>query len=196
VAHRKDRRNHVQFFRPCKRCGEPFEFCGACEPGRLYCGDACSKAAREESVRQARDKYNDRGSEEGREAHRIEEADRRERRRVGDQRRREQAGRVEMLAAAAYRAAEEASNEVSVPFASPLAPSLPSLGDPRGANDRAASATTAPTEWVLVAWPELLAQAQQRLGTEASCRFCSRRGQIVRVISIEEWRREVRRGFG
>ena len=52
------------------------------------------------------------------------------------------------------------------------------------------------TKWVLVAGPELLVEAGSRLGTEATCPFCGRRGRIVRVVSLEQWRRRTRRGFG
>lgn len=51
-------------------------------------------------------------------------------------------------------------------------------------------------EWILVVPLDLLPQAERRLGTEASCPFCGRRGRIVRVVSLEQWRRRVRRGFG
>lgn len=50
-------------------------------------------------------------------------------------------------------------------------------------------------DWILVAWPEALAAARQRLGTEASCPLCGRRGRIVRVVSLDEWRRWIRRGL-
>jgi hypothetical protein len=58
------------------------------------------------------------------------------------------------------------------------------------------AARAAVVEWILVAWPEALEEAQRRLGTEATCPFCGRRGRIVRVVSIEQWRRRTRRGFG
>jgi len=53
-----------------------------------------------------------------------------------------------------------------------------------------------PVEWVLAACPELLAAARLRVDTEASCPFCGRRGRIVGVVSLEEWRRRLRHGVG
>jgi len=46
----------------------------------MYCSDECSKAARAESAREARDTYNARDTEAGRALHAAEEAARRERR--------------------------------------------------------------------------------------------------------------------
>jgi hypothetical protein len=37
--------------------------------------------------------------------------------------------------------------------------------------------------------------AHKRLGKQASCPFCGRRGRIVRVVSIDEWRRRTRHSF-
>jgi hypothetical protein len=51
-------------------------------------------------------------------------------------------------------------------------------------------------EWILVAWPSLLEAASRRKGAEATCPFCGRQGRIVEVISIDQWRRRPRRGFG
>lgn len=51
-------------------------------------------------------------------------------------------------------------------------------------------------EWVLVAWPELLAAAQGRQGSEATCPFCGRQGRVAQVVSVDEWRRNLRHGFG
>lgn len=51
-------------------------------------------------------------------------------------------------------------------------------------------------EWVLVAWPELLEAAREREGRQATCSFCGRSGRIVRVVSLDEWRRRLRYGFG
>jgi len=184
VGHRTHRPEQVLFTRQCERCSAVFEYCGGCQPGRLYCGDKCSEIARLQSVRQAHDKYNDRGSEEGLEVHRLEEQERRDRRaqeleresdetRVGD-----------------HRCHEEGS-ELQVPLLA-VTPSAAEVLDV--AFQRAARAAV--VEWVLVAGPELLAQARRRLGAEASCPFCGRRGRIVRVLSLDEWRRRPRRGFG
>ena len=176
VAHREHRQSHVLFTRPCGRCSEIFEYCGSCQPGRLYCCDECSEGAREESVRQAHANYNDRESPEGMEAHRLEEKDRRDRRareRVGDHRCPEEIGELQVPALAATQAAAEVRDVTP---------------------KRAARAAV--VEWILVAWPEALEEAQRRLGTEATCPFCGRRGRIVRVVSIEQWRRRTRRGFG
>jgi hypothetical protein len=50
--------------------------------------------------------------------------------------------------------------------------------------------------WVLVAWPELLEAARSRLGSEAMCPFCLRRGRIVQVVALEQWRHRLRHGVG
>jgi hypothetical protein len=188
----------VLFTRPCERCGEPFDYCGSCQPGRLYHGEACSRAAREESAQAARAKYNDRESEEGREAHRLEEADRRDRHArecVGDHRLQALAGTLQVPSSAAYQAAAEVRDGA---LTIPAAP--PTLGVPGrcagSAEPQVDTARPTLTEWTLVAWPELLPAARRRLGTEAPCPFCGRRGRIVRVVSRDEWRRRVRYGFG
>jgi hypothetical protein len=59
-------------------CGKSFEHCG-CEPGRCYCSEECSAAARAVGAKEARATYNARDTEEGRAAHAAEEAERRER---------------------------------------------------------------------------------------------------------------------
>ena len=186
------------FTRPCERCGEPFDYCGICQPGRLYDGEACSRAAREESARAARAKYNDRESEEGREAHRLEEAARRERlakERVGDHRLQVLADGLQVPALAAHQAAAEVRDDTLMAPADPQ-----TLGTPEpfagSAEPQVGVASPVPTEWTLVAWPKLLSAAGRRLGTEASCPFCGRRGRIVRVVSLDDWRRRVRYGFG
>ena len=51
-------------------------------------------------------------------------------------------------------------------------------------------------QWVLVASPGLLRAARGRLGSQASCPFCGRAGRIVRVVSLLQWCRRVRYGFG
>ena len=45
-------------------------------------------------------------------------------------------------------------------------------------------------EWTIVAWPGLLAAAQQLLGTQVGCPWCDRRGIVVRVFSLDDWREE------
>jgi hypothetical protein len=44
-------------------------------------------------------------------------------------------------------------------------------------------------QWVAVAWPGLLAQAQQLHGQRWSCSCCGRTGRVVDVVPLEEWRR-------
>lgn len=186
------------FTRACERCGKPFDYCGSCQPGRLYHGEECSKAARKESARAARAKYNDRGSEEGQEVHRLEEAARRGRiaeGRVGDRRLQALAGRLLVPASAAHQAAAEVRDGALMV---PAAPPTLDVADPctAAAEPQVDTARPAPTEWTLVAWPELLPAARRRLGTEAVCPFCGRRGRIVRVVSFDDWRRRIRYGFG
>lgn len=185
------------FTRPCERCGEPFDYCGSCQPGRLYDGEACSRAARTESVRAVRAKYNDRDSEEGREAHRLEEAARRERlakERVGDHRLQVLVGRLQVPASAAYQAAAEVGDGA---LTTPAVPQTLGAPEPGAGSAELAVGTArcAPTRWTLVAWPELLRTARRRLGTEARCPFCGRCGQIVRVVALDDWRRRLRYGF-
>jgi hypothetical protein len=78
-----------------------------------------------------------------------------------------------MQAAAAKQAAEEACD-------------APSKRSPRASV----------VEWILVVPLDLLPEAEKRLGTVASCPFCGRRGRIVRVVSLDQWRRRGRRGLG
>ena len=80
VARRRHLPSHALVTRRCERCDAEFDCCGSCEPGRLYCGDECSKASREESATVARARYNDRSSPEGLAWHALEERDRRARR--------------------------------------------------------------------------------------------------------------------
>ena len=215
VARRGHHALHALFCRPCERCGKPFDYCGSCQPGRKYCSKECSEAARAESKGRARAQYNDRGSEEGRKVHRLEEATRRALRaqeRVGDHRCHEESGGVEEPALAACPAATEASDAT---FSSPMVvreiepaselqepalaayPAAAKAGEigpaPSGSKMAPKVATV---EWVVVAWPGLLVAARKRLGTEATCPFCGRRGLIVRVVSIDEWRRRTRCSFG
>ena len=200
MAHRKHQPSHVLFTRPCEWCGEPFDYCGSCQPGRLYGDEACSNAAREESTRAARAKYNDRESEEGREAHRLEEATRRERlaqKRVGDLRIQVQADGLLMPSSAAHQAAAEASNDTLM---APADPAILGAPEPCATHvepppDGPRPPPTEPAEWTLVACPGLLDAAQRRLGTEAQCPFCGRHGRIVRVVSLDHWRRRHRYGI-
>lgn len=158
----------VLFYRPCKRCQGAFLYCRGREPGRLYCGQECAAGATEERERRARKKYRD--SPEGREQHRDEEAERRERHRgerVGDRRLNGEKGELQIVAAAApcARAVEEECD------------------GPRGEMGEG-------VEWLLVAWPGLLTQAEQWLGTHLGCPWCGRQGTVVRVVGLEEWRGE------
>lgn len=174
-----------------------FDCCGSCQPGRCYCRDACSEAARAASARAARAKYNDRGSEEGRKIHRLEEQERRSRAskkqvqeehevRVGDHRCQEGASGLQMAASAA----PASSSAAEVLDVAPVVECAAAV--------RASCAAV--VEWVLVASLELVDPAQRRLGGEAVCPFCGQRGRIVRVVSIKEWREEwrqrIRHGFG
>lgn len=138
-----------------------------------------------ESKQRARRKHNDRSSAEGREAHRAEEADRRARRArdaVGDHRCGDVAGGVEGSVLAAEQVATEASD---------------ARPDPAVVCETVeVQEELEPVQWVLVAWPEELSAARRRLGTEARCPFCGRRGRIVRVVSIDEWNHHLRRGVG
>lgn len=47
-----------------------------------------------------------------------------------------------------------------------------------------------PLEWLLVAWPELLAAATWLLGSSVACPGCGRRGVVVRVVSMDAWDEE------
>lgn len=181
--------HHVLFVRPCASCAGAFDYCGSCQPGRRYCGDRCGAGARSASVRRAQARYNDRASEEGRQAHRLEEADRRARRSaevVGDHRCHGKSGELRALPSTAPHAVAEVFNAASVHPVSP-----PPVREPR-------EGAPAPErlEWVLVAWPELLGAARRRAGTEVRCPFCGRHGRVVEVISIDQWRRRPRRGLG
>lgn len=152
---------HVLFLVPCGWCGEPFHFCRRCEPGRRYCGEECSLLAKRERARRARKKY--RSSPEGREQHRDEEAERRERRRaerVGDRRCEDKPAPVQRVAA---RVAVAESD-----------------GAPEGVDE---------VEWLLVVWPGLLAIAERWLGEHVACPFCGHLGRVARVIEWEDWHR-------
>jgi hypothetical protein len=112
-------------------------------------------------VKRAQKQY--RKSPEGQEQHRDEERRRRERQRegVGDRRCGAEEGGIERLAtAAACQADEEPENE----------------GEE--------------LEWKLVAWPEVLARAWQLLGSQLECGCCGRRGRVMEVLALDEWRRQ------
>jgi hypothetical protein len=168
---------HVLCLKPCKRCGEPFEHCRSCEPGRLYCLE-CAPIASRERERRAHRTY--RHSPEGKQQHHDEEHERRKRRRKErkaggpggrDRRCVVPSGRLQVVSAAARSAAEE----------------------PRSDRMR----ESPPVEWILVAWPGLLALARRLLGTEMVCPFCGRVGRVVRLVALDEWRRRrVPRGVG
>jgi hypothetical protein len=124
--------------------------------------------AMEERKRKARKKYRD--SPEGVEQHRDEEEERRARRRlerVGD--RRLETGRAQLqmqpTTAQYARAAQENGD-----------------GPDKDQGKQ--------VEWLLVAWPALLAEAELLLGTQAACPCCGRQGLVVRVVSLDEWRDE------
>jgi hypothetical protein len=158
----------VLFYRPCKRCKEGFLYCRAREPGRRYC-DECVAPAQKERERKARKNY--RSSPEGREQHNDEQERWRERQRerVGDRRLEADEGRVEMLGnAAPYERAEEEPGDEPIQ----------------------AQPTVEPLEWVLVAWPELLAAANRQLGFSVACSGCGRRGVVVRVVPLADWDEE------
>lgn len=197
MARRVHQSHDALFWRPCGRCGHWFEYCGSCQPGRTYCGEECSEAAREKSTRRARAKYNDRDSDEGREAHRAEEAERRARRardRVGDHRLQEQAEGLGLTGSAAFQPASE-SSDVALVSPGSQDPGVLDLSGPC-AEPPTEGPTSMPVEWVLVVWPGRVRAARRRVGTEATCPFCGRRGRVSCVVSLDRWRRCVRRGFG
>ena len=184
---REHHATHALFMRTCLSCDKPFDYCGSCQPGRRYCGNACSEPARVACVRQAQAKYNDRDSDEGREIHRLEEADRRERHGampVGDHRCPANSGRLRVAPSTAPHVVAETSDAAT--SISPVAPSSVEAFELQ---------PEVRPEWTLVASPSLLAAASRRLGDEASCPFCGRQGRIVEVVSVEQWRRRPRRGF-
>jgi hypothetical protein len=156
----------ILFYRPCACCQQAFHYCRGREPGRRYCGEACAAWARWERERKARKTY--RVSPEGQEQHRDEEGERRARRRheaVGDR-----------------RLALESSEVQRVDPVSPYVHAVKEGHGERGQDegDR--------MEWVLVAWPGLLVAAGAMVGTEMGCPGCGRRGTVVRVVSLAEWR--------
>jgi hypothetical protein len=158
----------ILFYRPCARCQQAFLYCRGREPGRRYCGESCATEAKEVRERKARKKY--RASPEGQEQHRDEEAERRERHRqeaVGDRRLGPASCEVQRVASAS-------------PYAHAVEEGRGEPGEDEGER----------VEWVLVAWPGVLAAAGALLGAEVECPGCGRRGPVVRVVSLAEWRGE------
>lgn len=158
----------VLFYRPCKRCERAFFYCRGRQPGRLYCGEECSAGAKEDRERRARKKY--RESPDGIEQHRDEEAERRERRqleRVGDRRTEPEKGQLQTVTTTA-------------PYERGVEENCDAPGRDEGER----------VEWVLVAWPELVAEAAQLLGTQVECACCGRRGPVARVLELDDWRPE------
>lgn len=162
---------HVLLLKVCKRCGKAFKHCRSCEPGRLYCTECSPLAAREREQKAHRRYY--RETPEGRRQHHDEEHERRKRRcleRKGatlggrDRRCAPVQGRLEMLATAAHQAAQE----------------------PR----RVPLSHRAPVEWLLVAWPGLLAAARRQLGAKEACTLCGRQGWVRRVVPLEVYRQQ------
>lgn len=141
-------------------------------------------------MRGAHTRYNDRGSDEGQQVHRAEEADRRARRSaetVGDHRCHEKSGELRVRPSTAPHAVAET---IDAPLINPVVPVI------EPSELRGVAPASERLEWILVAWPELLEAASRRRSTEASCPFCGRQGRIVEVISVDQWRHRSRRGFG
>jgi hypothetical protein len=44
-------------------------------------------------------------------------------------------------------------------------------------------------EWMLVAWPEVRAAAEQMLDRTLTCPCCGRCGRVLEVLELAEWRR-------
>ena len=156
----------VLFYRPCKRCQQGFFYCRR-EPGRRYCGEECAGEATEERVQKARQKYRD--SPEGREQHRDEESERRQRHRldrVGDRRLEPAHGELQIVATTA-------------PFKRALKE-----------RDAKPDKSDGQLEWLLVVWPSLLTEAEGWLGLELACPVCGRKGIVGRVAGLDDWRGE------
>jgi hypothetical protein len=163
----------VLFLRPCKRCQRAFLHCRSREPGRLFCAE-CSLAARKEREKRARRNYRD--QDYGKEQHRDEEAERRERirlGRVGDRRCFDAQGSLQVAATTAIEAvATEAAHALHA---------------------RKARAV----QWLLVAWPGLFSAAVRLVGVRVACPCCGRMGPVSRVMQLDTWREaRRRRGFG
>lgn len=158
----------ILFYRPCARCQQAFLYCRGQEPGRRYCGEACATWAKGERERKARKTY--RASLEGQEQHRDEEEERRARRRleaVGDRRLVLQSSEVQRV--------------------DPASPSVHAIEEGHSEPEEDKEERV---EWVLVAWPGVLAAAAAMLGAEVECPGCGRRGPVVRVVSLADWHGE------
>ena len=106
-------------------------------------------------------------------------------------------GRVAADARLGDHRCREASEELTVCPSAVSAPAAEVVNViARPAPDCVRAAYAVLVEWVLVAEPGLLAQAQSRLYREATCPCCGRRGRVGRVIGLEQWRRRNRGGFG
>lgn len=144
-----------------------FRQCNRCQQAFWYCHGRepgrryCFECAPlAKREREQRARREYRDSEEGREQHRDEESRRRERLRgVGDRRCTAEPGPIEARATATYETA---------------------VKEPGDARE---------FEWVLVAWPEVLATAEQLLGSQLTCRCCGRQGRVTSVLKLAEWRR-------
>jgi hypothetical protein len=126
--------------------------------------------ARKEREQRARRNY--RGKDYGKEQHRDEEAERRERTRlgrVGDRRCDDSQGR---LLVSPTTAIEPVVTEVADAFA-------------RG--------ETRKIRWLLVAWPGLFAAATRLVGVTVECPCCGRAGPIEQAVRLDAWRSSRRR---
>lgn len=150
------------------------EYCHSCEPGRRYCEECAPRAGRARKHRAHTTYY--RGTPEGRKQHHDEEHVRR-RRRSAERRALEERGGDRRLGVV--------EDELQV---GPRTVGGPSVEEP-GREVLEVEPEQTRVEWVLVAWPGLLAAAGLRVGTEVSCAACGRTGRIRRVVSHEEWAR-------
>jgi hypothetical protein len=186
---------HILIIRPCKRCGEPFQHCRGCEPGRLYCL-ACSPLASRERERKAHKTYY--RSDEGREQHHYEEHERRKRRRWEarqqvlqggrDRRCAPEDGRLQVVASASRSAGEEPSDGPVPEHRGIEQTSVLGTGTAEGGNEEA-NREVGTVEWTVVAWPGCAAAARRLLETEVACPFCGRSGVVRRVLTLDQWRR-------
>ena len=186
---------HIFIIRPCKRCGERFEHCRGCEPGRLYC-QSCSPLATRERERRAHKTYY--RSDEGREQHHHEEHERRKRRRREarqqdlqggrDRRCAPEEGQIQVASSASRLAAEEPSDGPVPECGGIDQPPVFDMGRAEGRSE-AASREAARVEWTVVAWPGCAAAARRLLETEVACPFCGRRGVVKRVLTLGQWKR-------
>ena len=113
--------------------------------------------------------------------------------RVGDHRCHENSGELRVRPLTAPHAVLET---LDAALADPVVVPHPAVELVQLPPDAKRAAPAGGLTWVLVAWPELLAAAKQRVGSEARCPFCRRQGRIIEVISLERWRRRSRREPG